>query len=473
MLKRLKFATPKNFVDQFSLQKNKFYLKSIQIKTDYSRFTKYHRLYHPTYWDVERNRTQYQRDITDYKQLQFKTSDVLYYDHETPEKFKTTNNLAEIIDNMRKFDVFQGNTKFSFSPYKIINLMYNCVVKEGVDEYEDVFEKLEDMINLITIDIKELETRYIYGYLYAAYTHLDRVNLENLMYFENAMDEKCYSFKAEWCIGLMEVLLNVNNEASIKKFEDNMELIYEIIVNKFDKEVKYRQTSIIRLMDVLHRGKLYMCPDIWNLLIKRFSEKCVPMSIEDYDKVLRSFDWYYNEPMSFKYHDKELLDLITDLKNQNINDIDRSFVYNQEEMKWFTLNDMIAIREHKNEKTHHVKIPDMEEEENEQRLEEVKEEASEAEIRKDILEQLENGEHPDYIIDEVKQKYNDPNNLAEQILKEYQKSHRLSIVEKLKKDGQFDKLFQKKVVISAGSEGDKKPDEKGKGADDKKGKKKK
>ena len=472
MFKRLNFATPNTFVGQFSLQKNKFYLKSIQIKTDYSRFTKYHRLYHPTYWDVERNRTQYQREITDYKQLEFKTSDVLYYDHEFPEKFETSNSLKEIVNNMRKFDIFKGNTKFSFSPYKIINLMYNMVAREDVEEYVDIMEKLEEMINLITIDIKELETRYIYGYLYAAYTHLDNVNPDNLMFFENALDEKCYSFKAEWCISLMEVLLKVNNEESKKKFDEKIDLLYEILVNKFEKEIQYRQTNIIRLMDVLHRAELHMCPELWNQLIKRFSQKPVYMSIEDYDIVLRSFTYYYNQPESYRYQDKELAALITELKNQNTNDIDRSFVYNQDEMKWFTLEEMIAIREQKNEKNYHIKIPDMEEEDDTRIKDVEKVDVTEEEIRKDIMEQLEDGEHPEQIKIDIMSKYDDSrNNFADKILNEWRDKERLSMVEKLKKDGKFDKLFQKKGGAPAGAEGDKKPDDKAKGGDDKKGKK--
>jgi hypothetical protein len=45
------------------------------------RVSKYYRLYHPQYFDVVRDRTEYQKKVKDYKSLPVHTQDPLYYDY--------------------------------------------------------------------------------------------------------------------------------------------------------------------------------------------------------------------------------------------------------------------------------------------------------------------------------------------------------------------------------------------------------
>lgn len=47
--------------------KSSFYLKSLQLKQDFSKFKTHYRLAHPKYWDMERDRTFYQKYKRDYK----------------------------------------------------------------------------------------------------------------------------------------------------------------------------------------------------------------------------------------------------------------------------------------------------------------------------------------------------------------------------------------------------------------------
>ena len=50
-----------------------FYIKSLQIKTDYSRYKKHFRHFHPKHFDVDRTHSKYVREIRDYKDLSFFT----------------------------------------------------------------------------------------------------------------------------------------------------------------------------------------------------------------------------------------------------------------------------------------------------------------------------------------------------------------------------------------------------------------
>ena len=60
--------------------KTHFYLKSLSLKTDFSRYSKYFKEWHPRYFDINR-RTQYQKDHRDYRKLVFNTQDPLYFDY--------------------------------------------------------------------------------------------------------------------------------------------------------------------------------------------------------------------------------------------------------------------------------------------------------------------------------------------------------------------------------------------------------
>jgi hypothetical protein len=60
--------------------KSHLYLKSLSLKTDFSRYSRFFKEWHPRYFDINR-RTQFQRDKRDYKKLRFNTQDPLHFDY--------------------------------------------------------------------------------------------------------------------------------------------------------------------------------------------------------------------------------------------------------------------------------------------------------------------------------------------------------------------------------------------------------
>ena len=60
--------------------KTGFYIKSTVYRTDFSKYKKEFKLWHPRYFDVRR-RTEYQEKVRDYKHLVFNTQDPLHFDH--------------------------------------------------------------------------------------------------------------------------------------------------------------------------------------------------------------------------------------------------------------------------------------------------------------------------------------------------------------------------------------------------------
>ena len=61
--------------------KSHIYLKSLSLKTDFSRYTKHFKNWHPQYYDVVR-RTQYNKEKRDFKDLTFNTQDPLHFDYD-------------------------------------------------------------------------------------------------------------------------------------------------------------------------------------------------------------------------------------------------------------------------------------------------------------------------------------------------------------------------------------------------------
>ena len=74
MLKKLKDAKP-----LLSEYKKGFYQKSLVLRTDFSRYKREFKLWHPRYFDINR-RTQYQKEKRDYRQLVFNSQDPLHFD---------------------------------------------------------------------------------------------------------------------------------------------------------------------------------------------------------------------------------------------------------------------------------------------------------------------------------------------------------------------------------------------------------
>jgi len=60
--------------------KSHFYLKSLSLKTDFSKYTKHFKLWHPQYYDVVK-RTQYNKEKRDFRKLTFNTQDPLHFDY--------------------------------------------------------------------------------------------------------------------------------------------------------------------------------------------------------------------------------------------------------------------------------------------------------------------------------------------------------------------------------------------------------
>jgi len=61
--------------------KTHIYLKSLSLKTDFSKYTKHFKLWHPQYFDVVR-RTQYNKEKRDYRHLTFNSQDPLHFDYD-------------------------------------------------------------------------------------------------------------------------------------------------------------------------------------------------------------------------------------------------------------------------------------------------------------------------------------------------------------------------------------------------------
>ena len=64
-----------------SIYKSHIYLKSLSLKTDFSKYTKHFKLWHPQYYDVVR-RTQFNKENRDFRNLTFNTQDPLHFDYE-------------------------------------------------------------------------------------------------------------------------------------------------------------------------------------------------------------------------------------------------------------------------------------------------------------------------------------------------------------------------------------------------------
>jgi hypothetical protein len=61
--------------------KKHFYLKSLNLKTDFSLYRKAFKNWHPQYFDVPRH-TEYQEKKRDYRRITFNLQDPLYFDYQ-------------------------------------------------------------------------------------------------------------------------------------------------------------------------------------------------------------------------------------------------------------------------------------------------------------------------------------------------------------------------------------------------------
>ncbi len=60
--------------------KSHLYLKSLSLKTDFSKYTKHFKYWHPQFFDVVR-KTQYNKEKRDNRNLSFYTQDPLHFDY--------------------------------------------------------------------------------------------------------------------------------------------------------------------------------------------------------------------------------------------------------------------------------------------------------------------------------------------------------------------------------------------------------
>lgn len=63
-----------------STYKKHFYLKSLNLKTDFSLYKRQFKLWHPRYFDVPRH-SEYQHNKRDYKRIQYNLQDPLHFDY--------------------------------------------------------------------------------------------------------------------------------------------------------------------------------------------------------------------------------------------------------------------------------------------------------------------------------------------------------------------------------------------------------
>ncbi len=472
MQSRLIHNTVKSFEDCLKKQKNYFYLKNLQIRTDYTHYKTHFRNYHPKYFDVNRNLNKHIREVRDFKNLPMNTYDALYFDHESE---PINGGLVGLIKTLKKSNALGNTSSALISPYIVINILYNMAERNINDT--DFFQNLERTINTSNIKLDELDPRYSYGYLYAAYkTGLGRV--ENVLFFENYLEEVVELYYLSWIISLIGVYLK-STFFDKGKFQILMDNYFEdAILAKWEKELKYNTKNIAALMNILSEHKI-LKESLWDKFIDDCKVKTAksykPPQLIYYHYNLKNVEFILNEPKSHLYKNKEVKDLLENMKKLN-RDVHETYVYDSDKMKFRTFDDMLTNKNDYTVDSHIGFSP----------IEETKEEViihkkvivkhSTENIREEIKALIEKGEHILVVKKLMYDKFPNNDDEIEEYADEFTDLFNKLYIEKLTKEGRIDKLFEKyadpKLGASStptpGAGGDKAGE---KGADQKKKKK--
>lgn len=443
MLKNL--TLPKTFIQQFTPLKQKFYLKSTQIKFDFSKFKKFHREFHPKYYDVERERTSLQRDYKDNKKLEFKTSNPLYYNNE----FSVFGvGFKEMLDEFRKYNVIGPYSKFQFSPYRIINLLYNIADRGLIDDYPDIYKKLDKHLNCQTIIVDEdFSAMYVYGYLYASYkSGLSRP--ENLAFFEKIFfEEYCDFIRASYILKLIETTHTSKHDNF--KFGKILLELKRSLEQRYPKEIAYNNDLVAEYLRVLDVCNIHDYPSLWDILIEDFKKRPRHfLFLDTLDKILNLLLKAYTNPSSCKFNDKNLLDVINNIKDYVKADWNYSYLYNTEEARMLSFDELRAKREDINEINHEIYIDESKEKVTITKVaEEVVLKPDEKVILAEIEERIKKGEALLNIEDDMHTKYTQFGDILDKVFDDYEQKRQMLIIEQLKKENKFDALFEKKAEV--------------------------
>lgn len=438
----------KTFEESFKTAKSFFYLKSMQLKCGFHRYNEHYRLYHPSFWDVDRNKTKYLRENRDYKtkNLPIQSMDPLHFDHQLE---KIDGGLPIMISNLKKKN-FLGNTSTALiSPYKVITLLYN-MVKRNIKDPE-FYTEVERTLNTNLIKEGSLHPRYAYGYLYCSYmTNIFRP--ENIIFFENYLEGRQHSFSAVWVVELIDAFTK-SKGYSLEKLKLLLGFIYEdSLIIHWEKQIKHNQKIMAMLAASLQRGKCFN-EKLWGKLIEDIKVKPSKHLLPDYILILNAVNFYYNDPESPKYKDPEILEVLDKLKSQN-QEINDAYLYNANELRFYTFEELKSRNNEISSKTHFMRTPMVEEEEVEVEEEEDIEEYDEAPIFEELKRRVEvEGQSLEEATKKMLEKYgSDHEFLLEELCFEYYPEYTQHIATVLIKSNKFDELFQKKADPKIGFE---------------------
>lgn len=430
----------KTFEASFKNVKSFFYLKSMQIKGGFHRYNEHYRLYHPSFWDVDRTKTKYLREYRDYrtKSLPVQSLDPLHFDHQLEQ---VDGGLPLMITNLKKKN-FLGNTSTAMiSPYKVINLLYNMVKREINDP--EFYTEVERTLNTNLIKEGSLHPRYAYGYLYSSYVS-GIFRPENIIFFENYLEGRQYSFSAVWVVELMDAFTK-SKAYNLEKFKLLLSIIFEdSLMIHWEKQLRHNQKKMAMLAASLQRGRCFH-EKLWSKLVEEIKIKPSKHLLPDYIVILNAINFYYNDPESPKYKDPEISEILEKMKAQNVETND-AYLYNSNELRFYTFDELKSRNNEISSKTHFTMTPyyieDDETFESEDEIEEFDDTPLVQEMKRRVVEE---GQTLDEAKESMMKKYGpDYEYLIEDLCFNYYPEYTQNLAKVLLKSDRFDEVFEKK-----------------------------
>ena len=426
--------------------KNLFYLKSLQLKTDWSYFKTYHRLSHPKYWDVDRLRTKYLRENKDHKNVKLRTQDPLFY--EDSEGFKRLGlGLEKDLDSLIENELLSKFSKTEVSPYKCINLIYN-ICKKDMHLYYTLIPKLDAYISTQFLE-DDIDTRYIYGYLYSHFK-TGLLSQVNLSWFLDIFTNDMLSFHASELIDLIEVSVSKDSLNFTTKFDyDIQDIVSNMILAccyNYDNTFKNNTDLFIRFFEVQLNNNLIAFPKVWELIEKDLKENLKrKYNINDLDVLIKFLNMHYSNSNSLGYKSNKVNEIINLIKNKIKEDENFSYFYDIENSRRLDLNELALKRNDINEKTHYLKFNEQKE------ILDVLSSSTELDIptKEEVFkifdEDKEEKIHHFESVGLLNELYPEFTDLIKEFSDEYLANAKNNLIQQLKKEGKFDSLFEKKA----------------------------
>lgn len=454
---------------------NSFYIKSLQIKTDYSRYKTYFRNFHPRHYDVDRSHSKYVRENRDYKDLSYFTKDPLHFDHHLPELLGS---LDDHIQEIKKTNALGNLSNSLISPYKVINMMYNMVITNHPDK--NFYKQIESTINIHTIVQDTLHPRYPFAYLYCAYK-TGIYKEEAMTFFENHLEELTYLVHSRWAISLLDALINSPyfDETKLSKMVKCLE---DCIVLNWDRQIRYNLLNLINLAHVLGQCKISN-DDIWNCFLNEINQfnfisdkinkdslhkdkknqksksnnKKLPSnryrlpSLEHIHVILNALNKNVKDPKFYKFEDAKILNTINKWKDAINADSNKSYLYNTKELRYNNIDELIKKRNDITPETHILESVEKEDKAYSLIQEKKKVIVPKKEIYNYFNSLLDPDKRFSYIRHDVSVKYVDYLDYVNSISSEMHEKFKKMYYDKLIKDNKFDKLFEDKPDAKEGA----------------------